>query len=64
MKTVPVFEDNLLTFFSILASDFTMFVLYGGIGNNTAIRVIFSGGGRTTCLLMYKKSTRKHDLIF
>ncbi len=51
----PVYHYNYLFFIS----EFAMYVGYGEIGAHDAVRVIFRGGGRKTCLTIYKSSAGK-----
>ncbi len=44
---------------STVFSDFTTYYAYGGIGEHDAVRIIFTGGGKRICLIMYKKGTGK-----
>ncbi len=34
-----------------------MYTVYGGIGSHEAVTVTFSGGDRTTCLVIHKPDT-------
>ncbi len=40
-----------------------MYVAYGEIGNHDAVLVIFQGGGRKTCLIIYKSSVGKQVML-